>query len=458
MTDGDDKKPKRPDPFAPLPLSETLTGPTKKSAPTRAPAPAPTDPEPPPPPAAPLPPTAFTSRTSGEHEAPIAPFESGEAPMAPFDTSAYEPPVVQEPERDEPSPIFTPDPDEQPAPELYPSAPAAAAAPAVEPSLVPTVYDENELRDAAGVTLIPDDTKAAKKDKKKKKRASTDDGDGDGDDGDDRPRSRLWLLVAAIAIVVGGTITTMVLVGRSNSERFVLACEADRVVILQGRSFPPWGESSLDGGEWKPMKIPPESPCAPFETKNKAELAARFERMLEDRALELVGGKGGQSTPTTAIGPEDPVAKVDEAEANLKQALLVSRHLASDNDRITKRDLLARLLGDVTYWRASARLRAAADALADAAKQFDAAAMQQPRANTDPGEWAALARRLADELRAGPRPVQPVQPGDLPPAVVPAQTSTAPPGVALPVEPPSEGNAAPPAPDAGVPSGGGVLL
>ncbi len=439
MTD-DSKKPPRPDPFAPLPLPETLTGPTTKSprepsAPTHVPEQAPA--------AAPLPPTAFTPRVSGEHDAPIAP----------FDASAYEAPP-DPPATDEPAPLFTPDPDEQRAP-----APEALAAPApasvvVEPGLVPTTYDENELRDAVGATLIPDDKKAKKKAEKKRRDSADDD---DVADDEDRPRSRWWLLVAALAIVIGGGITSMILVGRSNSERYLIACEADRVVLLQGRSFPPWGETSLDGAEWKPLKIPAEAPCAPFETKNKAELAARFGKLLEERATKLVGGRGGTSTPTSAAGPEDPVAKVDEAEAALKQALLVARWLGSDNERITKREDLERLLGDVTYWRASARLRAAADALTDAAKQFDAAALQRPRANTDAGEWATHSRRLADQLRAGPSGEQTAFP-PMPPTET--QTSTAPTGVALPVEPPpaDTGSDAPPPIDAGVPSGGGVLL
>ena len=521
MTRDDDKKPPRRDPFAPLPLAETLTGKTSRessststptastpvptpTASTTAPTPAATasttapttasttapatvststptasttaptpavtasttaptpaskptastpasavpTPTPPtsaratvstptptsvaapsiqPEPAAPLPPSAFTPRVTGEHEAPIVP----------FDASAYEP----EPAYDAPEPAYQAPPDE----------PAWTEAPALAAPAPASIVVENELRDAVGVTQIPDDKPAKKA---KKKRATTD----DGDDGE-RPRSKLWMLAAALAVVLGGTITTMVLVGRSNSERFLIACEADRVVLLQGRSFPPWGESSLDGAEWKPLKIPAEAPCAPFETNSKAELAARFEKMLEERATKLVGGRGGTSTPTSASGPEDPVAKVDEAEAALKQALLVARWLASDNDRITKREDLERLLGDVTYWRASARLRAAADALTDAAKQFDTAALQKPRTNTDAEGWAMHARRLADELRAGPGGEKgAVAFPPMPPSETP--TSTAPLGVALPVEPPKEGSAAepaPPAPDAGVPTGG-VLL
>lgn len=434
MTDRD--KPDKPDPFAPLPLSETLTGPTKKRE---------------------------SSATA--HDVPVQPFETytPEPPVAPawspvtapVDAAAIEvpPPPIVPPPVVPPSVVIEspPPPVIEPPVEAAWSEPAALAGPAPAALVV-----ENELRDAVGVTQLPE--APVKKKQPAKTRAASRGDDGDGDTDDERPRSRLWMLAAALAIVLGGSITAMILVGRANSERFVIACEADRVEILQGRSFPPWGETVLEGAEWKALKIPAEAPCTPLETESKAELAARFEKLLEERATKLVGGRGGTSTPTTAAGPDDPVAKVDEAEANLKQALLVSRHLASENERITKREDLERLLGDVTYWRASARLRAAADALSDAAKQFDAAALQKPRTNTDAAGWAMHARRLADQLRAGPGGVQdPVFP-PMPPGAAPTQTTTAPPGVALPVEPPKvDVPAAEQTPDAGVPSGG-VLL
>jgi hypothetical protein len=416
---------KRPDPFAPLPLPETLTGKTsRESAPT-----------PPPPvpsiePAAPLPATAFTSRVTGEHDAPVVPFDAS-ADEAPLEPEREPPPVVEEP--------------------AWVDAPALATPEPASPIVV-----ENELRDAVGATPIVD---KKKKDKPaKKKRASTE--SGDDDDDDRRGGGKLWMFVVALAVMLGGGITAMILVGRSNSENYYLTCAADRVIIQQGRSFPPWGKSDLEDAEWKSFKIPPEAPCVPFETTSKARLAESFVKLLEGRAEKLVGGKGGQSTAIAAIDPEDPVAKVDEAEATLKQALLVSRHLLGDA-AINKRTALEHWLGDVTYWRAAARLRAAATALDDAAKQFATAATQQPEVNRDSDAWATLARRLAAELRAGPGgageadPIVTVNPSGEP------TKTPAPIGTALPVEPPNAGSAAPPAPavDAGVPSsGGGVLL
>ncbi|HEU4730167.1 MAG TPA: hypothetical protein VFT22_19855, partial [Kofleriaceae bacterium] len=172
------------------------------------------------------------------------------------------------------------------------------------------------------------------------------------------------------------------------------------------------------------------------------------------------------------------VTRLDEAEALLKQGLLLTRPAASEPasmaaERTEHHKEIERLLGDVTYWRASARLRDAASALGDAAKQFEAAAAQHPRHVSDAPAWAAYARKLADQLHVGPAgpspsPIAPapagatgVAPsaGPTAPAAPDTTRPEAPPGVALPVEP-ERGSpqvpAAPP-PDAGVPTGG-VLL
>ncbi len=424
MTD-DSKKPPKRDPFAPLPLSETLTGPTKKPRAPTAPAPAP---EPPPPP--PLPEPHVTVEVVPE----VVVVDAAPA-VEPVVVADVAPVVVEEP----PPPVV-------PEPEPAWTEPASS------------LVAENELREAVGATPLTE----AKKEKKKpkKSRASTELGDDDSDD--DQPRNKLWMLVAALAVVLGGSIVAMILVGRSNSENLYLACEAKRAVILQGRSFPPWGTATLEGAEWKSFELPADAACVPLETKSKAELAEGFVKLLEERAKTLVGARGGKSTAIAAIDPEDPVAKVDEAEASLTQALLVTRHLVGDA-AINKRNQLKRLLGDVTYWRASARLRAAATALDDAARQFDTAALQQPEANRDPDAWARLARRLADELRAGPTPYNTADlgmpPSDLGAPSEPTRTSTAPLGTALPVEPPPAVTEPTPTPDAAVPaSSGGVLL
>jgi hypothetical protein len=377
MTDDPPTKKSRPDPFAPLPLDESLTG--KRAAPVFV--------EPPP--------------TDAATPVPVAAFD----------------PV-------------------QDAPQEFAEPQAPVASEPVEP-ILPATYDENDLRAAVGATQVDDAVS------RKAPRAPTD----DGDDGDrDKPRSRKAMVVGALALVVGAGITAVVLLGRVNSARYIVACEADRVVVQQGRSFPPWGESALDGAEWRPLKIPPEAPCATRETEDKAELAGWYGKMLEDQATTLLTAR--------------EVNKVDEAEADLKQALLVARSLGTDDARIDTRERIERLLGDVAYWRASARLRTAAEALADAAKQFDAAALQKPRYVTDAAAWATYVRKLVDDLHVGPAGVNAAV---FPPSPPSSERPSAPPGVALPVEPDAgSGSAVPepeptPAPDAGLPTGG-VLL
>jgi hypothetical protein len=174
--------------------------------------------------------------------------------------------------------------------------------------------------------------------------------------------------------------------------------------------------------------------------------------MLIERAESLLTAKD-----------KDP-AGIDEAAGMLEQALLHAR--GESEPHKGARQTIQRMLGDVAYWRASAKLQKATADLADAAKQFEAAAGQLPRFVSDAGAWAAYVRRLADELRAGPTGARPVAPAPSVAATPAPERPPAPMGVALPVEPggagSAAGSAAPPAapaatPDAGVP-GGGVLL
>lgn len=299
--------------------------------------------------------------------------------------------------------------------EAPPAPPALSPAPAAEP-LLPAAYNDDELRSALGVTprAEPD-----KKGKKAKKPPPRDDDDGD-DDGGGRRRSRKGMFIGALAIVMGGGITAMVLLGKANAERYYITCEADQVVVEQGRSFPPWGSSALDGAEWKPLKIPPETVCAPRETENQAELAGWYLKMLTDFADKQLSARDA--------------TRVDESEAVLKQALLVSRLLPAEAAKDARNEI-DRLLGDVVYWRASTRMKGAADALSDAAKQFDAAAAARPAHFKDAAEWAKHTRELVERLRAGPGGTPSVA---LPPGPSPERPS-APPGVALPVEPDGSG-------------------
>ncbi len=271
-----------------------------------------------------------------------------------------------------------------------------------------------------------------------KRAPSEADRDDDDDDGPRPDRRRLWFALAA-ATLVGGTIATFVLLGRSNSDQYEIVCTSDKIIAEQGRTFPPWGMRPMSGPEWKSIELPPNAECEHHETENPADLTTWFEDALEKRARTLLTGE---------------VTKVDLAEQQLNQALLLLRAPAAKN----KREVVARLLNDVVYWRASAKLREAATALADAAKQFDTAAGAGTELSHDGAAWANHIRKLADELHAGPQGVQHTF-APLPP-IEHADRVAAPPGVALPVE--SSGSThveqpvAPP-PDAGVPTGG-VLL
>ncbi len=307
--------------------------------------------------------------------------------------------------------------------------------------LLPEAYSENELRDAAGIESKLD---KKKKEKKKSKREKALESSGsfrsDSIDDDDAPhkRSTRTMLVAAGSLVGGLGIVALIFLGRANSGRYLIACQPDLVVAEQGRSFPPWGTHALGGPDWKPIAIPPEAECRARETDDQAELAGWYLQILSEQASTLLTAR--------------EVTKVDLAEQQLKQALLLAR----TPERRDERKEVERLLGDVGYWRASAKLREAAATLADVAKQFDEAAAQRPRHVTDASAWSTYVKKLVEQLRVGPAGAAP--------SVFPALPATpehpsAPAGVALPVEPEHPSEPAPvvaPA-DAGLPSGG-VLL
>lgn len=327
-------------------------------------------------------------------------------------------------------------------PSIAPPTPSAAPTnpPADEP-LLPLAYDENDLRAAVGATPLSETSG-----KTRKQRAPTSD-----DDDDPRSlRSRRTMTVSALALVGGLAIAALVILGRINSGRYLLACEAERAVPQQGRGFPPWGMRALDGDPWRPLKIAPETRCQPRETEDLRELERLYLSMLLEQATVLLTAR--------------EVTRLDEAEGLLNQALLLTRPPEHETEKFAaerneRHKDIERLLGDVTYWRASAKLRDAATALGDAAKQFDSAAQQQPRHMSDAQAWASHVRKLAQQLTAGPG-------GATPPAAVTVPAAPAsehanvPVGTALPVEPATGSPAETPAaaaPDAGVPSGG-VLL
>jgi len=288
------------------------------------------------------------------------------------------------------------------------------------------------------------------------------------------PRVRKSVLAAGLAITAGLAIAVVAILGHLNSDRYLLACEAERAVPQQGRAFPPWGTRALDGDAWIPLKITPDTRCQPHETDDPLTLERQYLAMLLEQASALLTAR--------------EVTKLDEAEALLKQSLLLTRPPEREpasfaKERNQRHDDVQRLLGDVTYGRASAKLRDAAAALTDAAKQFDSAAAQHPRHATDASAWASYARKLAQDLHAGPTgaatpPASPAASSSSSAAPTPqrpdhpAEHPDAPAGVTLPVEPAGAAAptpsaepptvtapavAAPPPVDAGPPTGG-VLL
>lgn len=369
---------------------------------------------------------------SGSYASEPAPAAS-DAPAAPSGSYA------------QPSGAYAYDPASYPAvpAEVAPTASATVAAPRVKDTddplaPLPAISEDNTLRAAVGAKLV--------KERKKPPPPPTfdDDDDADDDDGDRPKRSRRMLIamIASLVGVVGLGIGALVIFGNINKQRFLIACQPQEVHAQQGRGFPPWGERNLDDeGMWKPIKIPPEAECRERETEDQEELSRWYLEILVDRASSQL------------VRETRDVAKIDEAAAMLDQALLHAR----SPDRREQRREIERLLGDVGYWRASAKLETAASALSEAAKQFDAAAAQRPRHVSDASAWATYVRKLVDELRAGPNG----EPTAFPPTPPTAPREPAPPGVALPVEPSAGSGSAseqPPAPpDAGLPTGG-VLL
>jgi hypothetical protein len=299
-----------------------------------------------------------------------------------------------------------------------------------EAILLPTSYDEAALRDAVGAPLPRP---------KRKKR------DRDDDDGPRGPRRTV--AIAALAIIAGLGIAAFVFLGRANSQRYAITCSTTQVTAERGRGFPPWGTKPMTGPEWRPVALPANAECKPRETEDPAELESWYLDLLLDRASTTLTAKN--LLDSVQAGKPNPL---DLAADQLNQALLLSRSPAHRDQRKE----VERLLGDVQYWRASLRLRDAAAALSDAARQFDVAATQRPRHVTDAAAWASFLRTLVDQLHAGPGGV-PAAPGVVAPVPGPSEQPMAPMGTALPVEP--DGSASEPAtpPDAGLPTGG-VLL
>jgi hypothetical protein len=324
---------------------------------------------------------------------------------------------MTEPNDDAPGEPAGPEPASAPASEVFPDEPTA-------PPPAPVAV-ERDLREAVGVAARPRPPTPARD-------------DDDDDDGQPAKKKGRGGLILAIALLVGGAVATLVLLGQSNGARLVFQCEKDRITAQEGRGFPPWGTRGRPGAAWRPIAIGPAAECETRETTDLGDLEDWFRAALIEQAqLKLTAKR---------------VVDVDAAEAELEQALLLAR----DPDRKDQRKEIERLLGDVDYWRGRAEVEEAVAKLDAAVERFDAAADRRPRHASDPAAWAELLRGLALDLRAGPGGIRRGVTAD--PATEPPSRDV-PAGVALPVEEP-----VPVAPDpagtpvdAGVPQGG-VLL
>lgn len=335
------------------------------------------------------------------------------------------------------------------APALDPALPAPAAF-AEEPALAaaPIATSDDDLREAVGVARrAPRASERADRTPPRRGRRDRDDRDDRDRDRDDEPtpadraRRRKLLVTLGLSLVVGLIIAAFVLLGRANAQRLVFTCAADQITAERGRSFPPWGTSTLDGPEWAPIAIPPQAECESRETEDPATLEGWYLEALYDQAAAKLAAR--------------EVTAVDDAEAQLRQALLLARA----PERRDQRANIERLLGDVVYWRAAAKVTAATATLGEAARLFEEASAKKPRNVSDAAAWATYTRDLAADLKAGPTSLRPAT--SMPP--LPGQPRPpAPPGVPLPVEGSDAGvpmgaPISPVPPDAGVPTGG-VLL
>lgn len=351
-------------------------------------------------------------------------------------------------------------PDDDPSPAAAGGAPSPALVDSDEPPLPAAAASIDLEAEIAAADAAERQRKQAEKDKKRedkqRKREAKQAADEALDPAEraERTGRRRTMIILAISIAVGVIATAFVILGRINKDRFYLACSATQIRAEQGRGFPPGGSALLDGPEWKPIAIPASAECRAHEADDLDQLTDEYLAALVDQAqLRLTRDTAGT------------VTDFDIASAQLEQALLLTR----DPRRAARRADIARLQGDVEYWRAVARLRAATDEVDKAAAQFDTAAQRVNAGGDqvvapagkgfhhvdDATAWAELARKTAAALRAGPHGQ------GLPPAAGSAAPTHEPPpfGVALPVETP---DAAPPppleaTPDAGLPTGG-VLL
>ena len=222
-----------------------------------------------------------------------------------------------------------------------------------------------------------------------------------------------------------------------NDQRYYFVCHTTKITAEKGRLFP-FGQTELEGDEWRPITIDPAFDCKDSEVGGEDALAEKFAQVLVYRADKSLKGDD---------------ADVDEIDKQLSQALLLTRGGKSRRKRVE------RLRGDVAYRRAKQSVVEARAILETASKTFDEAATKRPIHARDAGGWSNFASEIAKRLDKGPH--------ELCPECAEATINVPPVAVPLPTDPPPPPNTtgqtpdagpAPASPDVAPPSRGGVLL
>lgn len=212
------------------------------------------------------------------------------------------------------------------------------------------------------------------------------------------PRRRIALFLGATALL-GAIVAGVAFLGWQNQQRYYLVCGEDDIAAAQGRSFPPWGRSALEGKAWQAIPRPLEAPCEERVFDSREGLARSFAETLVTRVDAWVIARA------QGAGREHLAA----AQAQLDQALRVLRELRQPGSEPAELSgKIQRLRGDLDYWQARDRIDTALAELAKAAQHLDSAVAHDPHHHhEDALAWQRALARLQAELGAVARTAAP---------------------------------------------------
>ena len=272
------------------------------------------------------------------------------------------------------------------------------------------------------------------------------------------PRSALrrapwwaWIVVGGIVIILG-----MVFAGQYNADRFYLECSGSSAEGHRGRSFPPWGHSAIKDARYRSVPLGADAQCQSQEMGGEDELQSALLQLTltELKRLTLLSGEEELSTARRLVGQGFMLARGEKKARKKLEALRAA--LDFQQGQVVMRELQTTLLR--------------------ARRLFQQVKVHQTPHTKEVDAWIKLVDLLLAKLRlrlAGdpttpsPTPVPPptrVGPKPVAPSKAPATPD--PPAVRvdaaapLPTPPsmtPPPRRVEPPAPDAGV-SSGGILL